>query len=107
MMRDGRLQGRWPGLKFTYLIEAPGGLPLVTSVGANKANSLGGVVRSGVDYRAGYNGTEPNAICGGCHGERFPTTDEFNASGTAGNSCYPCHMMGGSDNYFIDYFRNP
>ncbi len=108
MMRDGRLQGRWPGLKFTYLIEASGGLPLVTSVGANKANSIGGVIRGGVDYRAGYDGTEPDAICGGCHGERFPTTDEFNASGTAGSSCFPCHMMGsGSDNYFIDYYRTP
>ncbi len=108
MMRDGRLQGRYPGLKFTYLIEAPSGFPNVTSVGANKENSIGGVVRGGVDYRAGYgDGTEPDAICGGCHGERFPTTDEYNATGNAGNSCYLCHMMGGSNNYFIEYYRTP
>jgi len=107
MMRDGRLQGREPGLNFTYLVEATGGFPMVTSVGANKENSVGGVIRGGVDYRAGFDGTEADAICGGCHGERFPTTDEFNASGTAGNSCAECHMMSPSDNYFIDYFREP
>ncbi|MCF6241330.1 MAG: cytochrome c3 family protein [Bacteroidales bacterium] len=105
MMRDGRLQNREPGLKFTYLIEAPGGFPFVTSVGANKLNSIGGVVRSGIDYRAGYNGTEPNAICGGCHGEVYPSTDEYDATGTAGNSCLECHMMGPASGYYIEYFR--
>lgn len=107
MMRDGRLQGREPGLKFTYLIEAVSGLPNVTSVGANRANSIGGVVRGGVDYRAGYGGTEASAICGGCHGEQFPATDEFRANGNAGGSCSSCHMMHPSDNYFLDYFRTP
>jgi hypothetical protein len=107
MMRDGRLQGREPGLKFTYLIEAGTGFPFVTSVGANRANSVGAVVRGGVDYRAGYGGTEPSAICGGCHGERFPATDEFNATGNAGTSCLICHELHPSNDYFIDYFRTP
>ncbi len=107
MMRDGRLQGREPGLKFTYMIEAPGGLPQVTSVGANEENSIGGVIRSGVDYRAGYNGTESNAICGGCHKEVYPTTDEYNATGNASNGCTPCHPFSTSSNYYMEYYRTP
>ncbi|MCF6364774.1 MAG: hypothetical protein L3J35_01085 [Bacteroidales bacterium] len=109
MMRDGRLQNREPGLKFTFLIEAAGGLPLVTSVGANKENSIGGVIRSGVDYRAGYNDAIPqaNAICGGCHSETYPVTDEYNASGNGGNSCTPCHPFSSSSNYYMEYYRVP
>ncbi|NOZ34319.1 MAG: hypothetical protein GXO80_03355 [Chlorobi bacterium] len=109
MMRDGRLQGREPGLKFTYLIEASGGLPMVTSVGANKENSIGGVIRSGVDYRAGYNDAVPqsNAICGGCHSETYPTTDEYDASGNGGNGCTPCHTFSSSSKYYMEFYRTP
>ena len=109
MMRDGRLQSREPGLKFTYLIEAPGGLPLVTSAGAGKGNSIGAVIRSGVDYRAGYNDAVPqsNAICGGCHSETYPGTDEYNASGTGGSGCTPCHPFSSSSAYYMEYYRVP
>ncbi len=105
MIRDGRLQGREPGLQFTYVKEAAGGYPNVTSVGADKANSTGAIMRSGVDERAQTGGQ----ICGGCHPFAAPTTDEYDATGAPATGCLSCHRPWDdiSTNYYLEYYRIP
>jgi hypothetical protein len=93
MVRDGRLAGR-SGYGFSYVIEAGGGYPWVTSDGATQLASVGGIMRN-----------NSGDMCGGdCHGYDTTQADPFNATGSylewyrqwavAGNLPYEHHGRG-------------
>jgi predicted CXXCH cytochrome family protein len=84
MIRNGNLTGRG-GYGFTYLVAAPAGLPMVTSVGATRATSIGAVFRN-----------DSGDMCIGCHGNKIVTTQEYDASEGG--------MRWGYDTY-LEYYR--
>ena len=103
MVRDGKLVSGRPdpreGFKFSYVQDR--GLPMVTSSGATRTNSIGAVFRSGeIEYNTEHN------MCMGCHG--------------SGATCMnmTCHHFGtnydvlGDEDYdatgnYVEYYRTP
>jgi hypothetical protein len=80
MIRDGTLAGR-TGYGFSYLVEAPGGYPDVTSTSATQLTSVGAVFR---------NDLATTLMCGGseCHSSPEPTTATYDATGSGLGTTY-------------------
>ena len=108
MIRDGQLVNGRPdtreGFKFTYVREDTdaGGLPMVTSFGADRDNSIGAVFRTVPVFQT-WTRIYIGNMCMGCHGE-LPLCGachpggNYNAIETAGYDA--------SETY-LEYYRTP
>jgi hypothetical protein len=108
MIRDGELVNGRPdprgGFKFSYVREdtGAGGLPMVTSSGATRDNSIGAVFRTVPVYQT-WTRIYIGNMCMGCHGEppqcgACHPDGNYNAIETAGYDA--------SETY-LEYYRSP